>query len=147
MFFQTHKGLLLVVEGLSQEIMDAKIIGYLKGIKICNFALLTHLLFIDDIFLVSYGLKREAMKIKDLLSIHYKATCMEVNIHKSTINFNGSSEESVEVLKVHFPFKHFGIQEVFKYFCFILKPNGYRKGDWGRLLGKILKRIHFWCNK
>jgi hypothetical protein len=74
------------------------------------------------------------------------ATGIEINAQKSAISFNGLSEETVAHLKVIFPFKHFDIQEGFRYLRFILKPNGYR-GDWGWLLGKIEKRIHFWCNR
>lgn len=56
---------------------------------------------------------------------------MEVIVQKSTISFNGLSEEIVAHLKAIFPFRHLDIQEGFKYVGFILKPSGYIKGDWG----------------
>jgi hypothetical protein len=52
----------LVVLELSQEILEAKHLDFLKGIKIESFVFLTHLLFMDDITLFSNGLERESRK-------------------------------------------------------------------------------------
>ena len=77
----------------------------------------------------------QILGILQFLNVYYVATGMGFNVQKSTISFNVLSEEIVAHLKAIFPFRHFDIQEGFKYVGFILKPSGYIKGDRGWLLG------------
>ena len=62
-FFKSEKGIkqgcplspflfLLVIEGLSKNIQDAKAKGMIKGIKICKNLSITHFLFVDDVLLL-----------------------------------------------------------------------------------------------
>ena len=46
---------LLIMEGLSRCIIDERDRGRLKGIRIAEDCILTHLLFVDDIFLFLNG--------------------------------------------------------------------------------------------
>jgi len=59
------------------------------------------------------------------------------------MNFNGLNVEIEALLKALFPFGNFDLQEDFKYLGFILKQNGYKKGDWGWLLSKTEKKDSF----
>jgi hypothetical protein len=74
---------LLVVEGISRIVMEAKRRGILQGIKIGSI-LLTHLLFVDDIYVFLNGTERESIKVKEIL-ILCMAIGMEVNVQKSLI--------------------------------------------------------------
>ena len=54
---------LLVAEGLSMLIKDAKRKGDLKGIRISKSFYISHLLFVDDILIFCNGSLREAEKL------------------------------------------------------------------------------------
>lgn len=75
---------LLVKEGLCQEILEVKQLVFLKGVKIKfkKKALLTHLLFFNDILLFSNGLKRGARKFRSfsisIVLLWYGDECTKV---------------------------------------------------------------------
>ena len=55
---------ILVIEGLSILIEDAKRNGKIKGIKILSQLFLTHLLFVDDVILFGLGTFEEWIAFK-----------------------------------------------------------------------------------
>ena len=73
---------LLVAEGLSMLIKDAKRKGDLKGIRISKSFYISHLLFIDDI--------RENKK---MLNIYYKASRMLINMNKFVLRVNELADD------------------------------------------------------
>ena len=73
---------LLVAEGLSMLIKDAKRKGDLKGIRISKSFYISHLLFVDDI--------RENKKS---LNIYYKASGMLINMNKSVLPVNELADD------------------------------------------------------
>lgn len=62
---------------------------------------------------------------------------MEVNILKSSINFNCLREEVELSVRQLFHFRLVDLQEGLKYLGFILTPNGYDIKDWGWLIIRI----------
>ena len=50
---------ILVIEGISLLINDARVKGLIKGIKIFPTLAVTHLLFVDDVILLGTGTLRE----------------------------------------------------------------------------------------
>jgi hypothetical protein len=84
-FFRSERGLrqgcplspllfLLVVEGLSRALSEAKRTGSFSGIKISPSLQVTHLLFVDDILIFNSGSRTEAETLKNILSLFSKAT-------------------------------------------------------------------------
>ena len=139
---------LLVAEGLSRALLDAKQRGFFRGIKIAANLNITHLLFVDDILIFYNGSIKEAERLSELLILFGKATGMQINFQKSTITSTLNLEE--EVLRTFlelFPFQHFSLDDVIKYLGFRLKPNCYKKEDWNWLLAKLEVTVNNWCNK
>ena len=62
---------ILVIEGLSLLIKDARENGLIRGIKISSALALTHLLFVDDVILLGTGTLHEWMAFEFILSIKY----------------------------------------------------------------------------
>ena len=79
---------LLVAEGLSRAIDDARRNGSFNGIRISPNLHLTHLLFVDDVLIFCSGSRRDAESLKSILNLFSKVTGMEINIKKSTISSN-----------------------------------------------------------
>ena len=83
---------LLVVEGLSHFIDQAKRRGGFKGVPISNSLYLSHLLFVDDNLIFYDDSCKDIDKLCDGLDLLQVATGMVINMHKSTIfvsNFRG----------------------------------------------------------
>jgi hypothetical protein len=157
-FFPSERGLrqgcllspllfLLVVEGLSRAISEAKRLGSFSGIKISQALHLTHLLFVDDVLIFSGGSRREAEALRNILTLFSKATGMKINEGKSTLTTNLLSEEEGQTLRLYFPFEEKKLDDGLKYLGFLLKPNDYRKEDWKWLLKKMDKRLNTWSHR
>ena len=67
---------ILIIEGLSLLIADAREHGLIKGIKISSSLALTHLLFVDDVILLGTSTFSEWMAFEVILSTFYKASGM-----------------------------------------------------------------------
>jgi len=157
-FFHSERGIrqgcplspllfLLVAEGLSRAIAEAKRNGSFKGIRISPSLSITHLLFVDDVLIFCTGSRRDAESLKDILNLFSKATGMEFNFRKSTISSNLLSEGEIDRLKTFFPFETKSIDEGLKYLGFHLKPTNYKKEDWIWLLEKLEKKLKVWSFK
>jgi len=157
-FFHSERGLrqgcplspllfLLVAEGLSRAIDDARRNGTFSGIRIASNFQITHLLFVDDVLIFCSGSRRDAETLKDILNLFSKATGMEFNIRKSTISSNLLNDREINRLKDFFPFESKPIEDGLKYLGFYLKPSNYKKSDWFWLLEKLEKRLKVWSHK
>ena len=67
---------ILVIEGLSLLISDARENGLIRGIKISSALALTHLLCVDDVILLGTGTLHEWMAFKVILRTFCKASGM-----------------------------------------------------------------------
>ena len=120
---------LLVAEGLSRALKDAKRQGSLKGIQVAPNMFITHLIFVDDVLIFYSGSVRYVNTIGEILDLFSKATGMEVNADKSTITTHRlREEERLEFLRI-FPYNCDGLDDGLKYTGFHLKPNSYKKQD------------------
>ena len=84
---------ILVIEGLSLLIEEAKRQGKIKGIKISARLSLTHLLFVDDVILFGFGSLEEWRAFKNILDIFCEASGMSININKSSFLHNDLDED------------------------------------------------------
>jgi len=157
-FFHSERGIrqgcplspllfLLVAEGLSRAIAEAKRNGSFNGIRISQSLCITHLLFVDDVLIFCSGSRKDAETLKEILNLFSKATGMEVNFRKSTISTNLMSEGEIDRIKAYFPFETKSIDDGLKYLGFHLKPNNYKKEDWSWLLDKLEKKLKAWSHK
>jgi hypothetical protein len=67
---------ILVVEGLSRLIPETKRMGEIRGIRVGGSVFLSHLLFVDDIFLFIHGSLWEMHNFKGILDTNCNAMGM-----------------------------------------------------------------------
>ena len=157
-FFHAERGLcqgcplspllfLLVAEGLSRALQEAKRQGSLKGIQVAPNFFITHLLFVDDVLIFCSRSVRDAITIGESLDLFSKATGMEVNAGKSSITTHFLRDEERHAFVRIFPYNSAGLDVGMNYLGFHLKPNDYRKNDWSWLLEKLEKRLRVWSHK
>jgi len=103
-FFHAERGLrqgcpmspllfLLVAEGLSRAIEEAKAHGEFQGSAITPNLRVTHLLFVDEVLVFCNKQRRDAEKLKSILELFERATRMQINGRKSTPIVHNMEEE------------------------------------------------------
>ena len=106
---------ILVIEGLSLLIEDAKRNGKIKGIKISHHLSLTHLLFVDDVILFGLGILEEWLAYKAILDSFCEASGMCINVNKSSFLHNELSLDTIHSITDILPFKVDDIRKGFGY--------------------------------
>lgn len=157
-FFHVERGLrqgcplspllfLLVTEGLSRAIKEAKAQGRFKGVQIVQNLFITHLLFVDDVLIFCSGTRGDTRVLQEILDLFSKVIGMEINAEKSTLSTHLLRHEEVEELTRVFPFNTTCLDEGLTYLGFSLKANMHLKKDWSWLIGKVKKRLKVWSHK
>ena len=135
---------ILVIEGLSLLIEDARNHGYVKGIKISKDLSLTHLLFVDDVILFGAGTYEEWMALKVLLDTFCAASGMLINTEKSCFLTNNVEDGMISRITRSLPFSSHPMTTGFNYLGYFIKPLGYLVKDWLWLIEKFEKRLSHW---
>jgi hypothetical protein len=106
-----------------------------------------HLLFVDDILIMTKSSLAEWEKIQKILQVFCLASGLVINIQKSTILHAGVDTGSLQriVNALSYPCKD--LSSGFKYLGYLLKPGSYKAMDWQWLVDRFNSRINLWCNK
>ena len=137
---------ILVIEGLSLLIADARRNGLIRGIQISSSLALTHLLFVDDVILMGTGTLQEWDAFDVILETFCKAFDMRISLEKSCFLYNNIDDASLMDIARVLPYQMEPVQTGFKYLGFYLKPLRYRAYDWLWLVQKFEKRICNWTH-
>jgi hypothetical protein len=137
------------MEGLSILLKKGQAEGVLTGIKVSRLIKILHLLFVDDVIIMTSAKLSEWIEISKILSIFCRASGMRVNTQKSTFLHTGIQQETLEELKVLYiyDFKDLSGGGGFNYLGYFLKLDSYRAEDWSWLIEKFEHRINHWCNR
>eukprot|EP00253_Pinus_taeda_P033452 PITA_33452 len=157
-FFRIQRGLrqgcplspllfLLVTEGLSRLIHQARREEKVKGIEVAINLFITHLLFVDDILIFSNGSYNELKELKCILDLFLKATGMQINSRKSQVSVADFDRRERTTFLNLFPFQYQPLDSPLKHLGFWLKPTAYKKEDWNWLIAKLEAKISHWSYK
>ena len=80
---------ILVMEGLSLSLNFFFMEGHLMGIKVSQMVRILHLLFVDDVLIVSNASITKWQEIHTLLYAFCGASSLEINVNKSTFHHFG----------------------------------------------------------
>jgi hypothetical protein len=157
-FFKNGRGLrqgcplspllfILVMEGLNLLLKSAQGEGKITGIKVSSLYKILHVLFVDDIIIMTRVDLKEWWEIDKIISSFCIASGLMVNQFKSTVLHAGLSSNDLTPFKDLLPYSFMDLSEGFKYLGYQLKTRTFRVEDWDWLLTKVLKRIEVWCNR
>jgi hypothetical protein len=127
-------------------IKEAHSNGLIRGVKVSEVEAMSHLLFMDDIFVSVVVSLRDLASLKNSLTLFIQATRMTVNPEKSCLIINHCSEAETHSLLNIIPVQQKTLGEGMKYLGFYLKPDFYRKEDWSWLIRKVEAKILIWVN-
>ena len=111
---------IMLIEGLSLLIAEARRIGKLKGIKISPQLFLTHLLFVDDVLLFGMGTFDDWMAFKEILDTFCEASGMCISSNKSYFFHNDLDEDLLKIISSILTYKFDFLNKGFVYLGYFL---------------------------
>jgi hypothetical protein len=157
-FFKSERGLrqgcplspylfILIMEGLSLLLKKKLSEHLISGIKVSKFIKLVHLLFVDDVLLLSKADLSEWLVILEVLQLFCSVSGLSINFSKSSVHYWGLSDAELLILKNSVPYTFVNLSDGFRYLGFQLKLGYSSPEDWKGLVAHFERRINFWCNK
>jgi hypothetical protein len=154
-FFRSGRGLrqgcplspllfILAMEGLSLLLKQSFEDGHISGIKVSNLTRILHLLFVDDVLILSKASIMEWQEINRLISLFCSASGLTVNQKKSTIHHEGISDLELISYKSFLPYTCSDLSEGFRYLGYVLKTGSHRASDWEWMVERVSKKINHW---
>jgi hypothetical protein len=140
-FFKSGRGLrqgfplspfifILVMEGLSLLLKECQREGKLIGIKVSRSRKILHILFVDDVIIMTGATMQEWREIDKVLKFFSSTYGLTINASKSTFHQVGLSDQDLIPFKDFFPFIFIELEEGFKYLGFLVKAGALRLEDW-----------------
>jgi hypothetical protein len=150
-FFKSGRGLrqgcplspllfILVMEGLSLLLKEGQSDGKMTGIKVSRTIKILHILFVDDVIIMSNATMSEWWEIDKIIKLFCSASGLKVNGTKSFVLQEGLSALDLAPYITLFPFTFSDLSTGFKYLGYHLKTGLQRVEDWNWMLKKWRKR-------
>jgi hypothetical protein len=113
-FFRSGRGLrqgfplspllfIMAMEALSLLLKLGQAEGKITGIKVSRTIKILHLLFVDDVLIMTNDSLKEWIEIKEILSTFCCASGLSINWNKSTFHFANLQQQALDQLKGIFP--------------------------------------------
>jgi ribonuclease HI len=138
---------ILVLEGLSILLKINQAEGHLTGIKISGQLHILHLLFVDDVLILTSADPDEWSLIHSILNNFCSASGLEINFQKSIFLVSNTQETFLSDITTLFGMEAHELEKGFSYLGFFLKSSRYTSKDWHWLFDKFNSKIHHWCNR
>jgi hypothetical protein len=135
------------MEGLSLLLKQSFEEGHITRIKVSRVTKILHLLFVDDVLILSKASMVEWLVIDSRISFFCKATGLSVNLTKSTVHFEGLSDLELISFKTLLPYSFTDLSQGFRYLGYFLKTGTPRAADWDWLVNRVTNKINLWCNR
>jgi hypothetical protein len=132
------------MESLSLLLKSSQREGILTGIKVSRLTKILHLLFVDDVLLLTNASVQEWKEIESLVQKFCLVSGLKVNSLKSTVHYSGLSETELSSFKLILPYNFSDLSVGFKYLGYFLKAGLQKSEDWLWLLTKVEKKINHW---
>jgi hypothetical protein len=120
---------ILVMEGLSRLLKHSLEEGLITGNRVSRLTKILHLLFVDDVLILSKASLIEWRVIDSIISHFCKASGLSVNINKSTVHFEGLSDLELNIFKTFLPCNFSDLSLEFCYLGYFLKTGTHRSAD------------------
>jgi hypothetical protein len=138
---------ILVLENLSILLKRSQSDGKLSGIRVSRLTQILHLLFVDDVIIMTSASMSEWTEIYNLLNTFCYVSGLKINYQKSTFLASGAQDEFLTELKTLFGIDIRDLADGFSYLGYHIKPTSYNARDWRWLIEKFEFRILHWCNR
>ena len=134
------------MEGLNLALKKSKGEGLFSFIKVSRFIQILHLLFVDDILILTNDSVVEWREISRVLNHFCLASSLQVNSQKTTLYQYGVCQLVLDSLNYILPYNYQALSDGFRYLGYFLKIDRYRSEDWLWLIERYDQKINHWCN-
>jgi hypothetical protein len=134
---------ILIMEGISLMLASGIANQSISGIKVTQHLKIIHLMFVDDVLVMSKADPMEWRLILDILRAYCSVSGLCINSSKTSVHYWGLEDLDLEHLKAILPFSFANLNLGFKYLGYILKPGAAKDDDWSWLVAKVEKKIGF----
>jgi hypothetical protein len=138
---------ILAMEALSLLLKSTQAEDKISGIKVSRTLKILHLLFVDDVLIMTKGTPQEWIEIKEILHNFCSATGLTINWDKSIFHFANIQPALLDQIKGIFPHTFSPLSSGLNYLGYHLKSDSYKPSDWNWLLAKVEKRTGHWCTR
>jgi len=107
---------ILVMKSISLLLKKGQVKGNITGVKVSRIIKVLHLIFVDDVLIMSKASLDEWKVIKYLLELFCCASSLKVSPQKSTFHFSGIHGETLEQFRTMFSFN---FEELYVGFCYL----------------------------
>jgi hypothetical protein len=135
------------MEGLSLLLKNFIGEGILTGIKVSRLYKILHLLFVDDVLIMTRATLQEWWEIDKIICLFCKASGLMVNQSKTIVHYAGLTDIELAPFKSVLPYTFSELSSGFKYLGYYLKTGAQKAEDWDWLVARITKKIGIWCNR
>jgi hypothetical protein len=135
------------MEGLSLLLKHSLEEGHISGIKVSRLNRILHLMFVDNVLILSKACLVEWQVINSLISFFCKASGLAVNLTKSTVHFEGLSDLEMNPFKILIPYTFSDLSLGFCYLGYFLNTGAQHAADWDWLVTRVSNKINLWCNR
>jgi len=120
---------ILVLESLSLASKKGQEDGLVMGIKVSRLIQIIHLLFVDDILIMTKASSSEWLKIHKILTSFCNSTGFLINAQKSSFYLFGAQQVVMDTLKATSFYNFNDLTNGFKYLGYCLKVGRYKVED------------------
>jgi hypothetical protein len=110
-----------IIEGLSLSLGKKHLEGSVTGIKVSRLIRILHIMFVDDVLIMTKASFTEWQEIHSLLYSFCGASRLEINVNKSIFHHFSTSQILLDNLNALFHFGIMNLEEGFKYLGYFLK--------------------------
>jgi hypothetical protein len=115
-------------------------LGRITGVKVFRLVKILHLLFIDDVLIMSNDSPLEWRVIDGILKTCY-AIGLLINWTKSTLHYVNIQEQDLDQLKTIFPHNVIHLSQGLHYLGYFIKADHYKTSVWDWLVSKVEKKL------
>jgi len=129
------------MEGLSLALKISQEEGLLMGIKVSRLINILHLLFVDDILIMTKTSIAEWKEIKKVFGRFCSASGLKINDKKNSFLQHGVRQQELEILKANFYYNFIDLSTGFRYLGYYLNIDRYKNEEWQWLIAKYESQI------
>jgi hypothetical protein len=115
----------------------------ISGIKVSNLIKIVHLMFVDDVLLLSKADPEEWQIILEVIQRFSSVSGLSINLSKSSVHYWGLTDSELITLKDSIPLTFKNLSEGFVYLGFRMKMGSTSLGDWSWLVATFERKIGF----
>jgi hypothetical protein len=138
---------ILILEGLSILLKNKQAEGLLKGVKVAGLTYILHILFADDVLIMTTADFAEWSIIHSILATFCEVSGLNINVSKSSFLSSLVQEPIKRDLRALFGIDFLELEEGFTYLGFHLKSSRYTAKDWNWLLDRFEQKILNWKHR